>query len=388
MLVLWMLVVMSGAWWALQAVMSGISMRAVPRLAALPAEALASWPTVSVVVPARDEGLHLEAALEAKRSEGYPALEVVVVDDRSQDDTGAIADALAARDSRVRAVHVTEVPEGWLGKVNALARGLDAASGEWVLFSDADVHLAPGTLARLVAWAERSGVDHVALVPSLRSRGPLVAPALATFFRLFSLLPLWKVPDPRSSAAIGAGAFNLFRRRALDASPGLEWLKMEIADDMALGVMLKRAGARQAVVVGGDGAWLDFYPSFRAMARALEKNGAAAPMPLMLLGVAALVVLEAGYLAALAIATPWAWAVGATVAALACVTQWGASRWLSLPRWPALVPWLGVVPLTLAMARSAVLAALRGGVVWRSTFYSTATVRAGQRLGMGRELAR
>ena len=119
---------------------------ALPPLRDLPPPARDAWPRVSIVVPARDEGLHVAAALASKRSCGYPSLEVIAIDDRSTDDTGALIDRAAAADPRVVAVHVTELPDGWLGKVHAMARGLERATGEWVLLSDADVHVEPGAL--------------------------------------------------------------------------------------------------------------------------------------------------------------------------------------------------------------------------------------------------
>jgi hypothetical protein len=179
---------------------------------------------------------------------------------------------------------------------------------------------------------------------------------------------------------VGIGAFNLVRRSALERTPGLEWLKMEIGDDMALGVMLKRSGARPAVLNGRAEVSLEFYPSLRALTRALEKNGASVPFPQLFFGNLLLVVLECGLLAGvlsghvplqlLAMAT-WAVASGVSL---------GVSRWLGFPRWPALIPFLGILPLAWAMIRSGVLALVRGGVLWRGTYYPTSTVRAGRRL--------
>lgn len=367
------------AWWLGLAAAFLKARAALPRLAALPLQEQARWPRVSVVVPARDEGRHVGEALRAKLADGYPALEVVLVDDRSTDDTGAQARAIAAVDGRVTVARVDALPEGWLGKVHALQVGLEHASGEWILFSDADVHLAPGTLQRLVAWADREGVDHLVCLPGLTGGGPGITATLAGFFRMvFTLSRLWAVERPDSSAAVGAGAFNLFRRAALDRTPGLPWLRMEIGDDMALGVMLKRGGARQRAVVAREAVSLEFYPSLAAMTRALEKNGASAPMPLVVLGCLLLVVLELGWLAG-----PSLPAVG-LAGAVAALTQLGVCAWLGLPRWPALLPGLGVLPLAWAMIRSSALALVRGGVRWRGTFYPTAVVRAGMRLGVGR----
>ncbi|MCI0571976.1 MAG: glycosyltransferase, partial [Myxococcaceae bacterium] len=349
---------------------------------ALRAPPPAVWPRVSLVMPARNEEAHLASALQTKLSDTYPELELVLVDDRSTDGTGAVANAFARSEPRLQVVHVEQLPEGWLGKVNAMQRGLESASGTWVLFSDADVHLASGTLERIVAHAENTGLDHVTVLPGITARGAALVPALAYFFRLVSVGGrLWAVSDPRSSAAAGVGAFNLVRRSALERTPGLQWLKMEIADDGALGVMLKRSGARQAVLNGREAVSLEFYPSYRAMVRALEKNGASAPLSALLFGLPLLVALEWAPLAGVLSGRPGLIALGLGAWASGGVVTARFLRWLGMPRWPALLPPLGVLPLTWAMFRSGVLALVRGGVLWRGTFYPTRVVRAGARLG-------
>lgn len=364
--------------WVAQATMAALAARSLRTVSSLPLVERADWPTVSLVIPARDEGTTVRAALETRLREGYPRLEVVLVDDRSSDDTGAQARALAEQDARVTVTRVDELPAGWLGKVNALEHGLRVARGEWILFSDADVHLAPGTLRRIVGWAEEEHVDHVTAFPAVERTGPLTTLTLASFFRFVVTAPrLWAVADPRSSAAAGVGAFNLFRRRTLEQTPGLEWLKMEIGDDQALGVMLKRlGGAAQRVVVAREAVSLQFYPSFLALARALEKNGAQAPFPLVLLFLAVLTILELGWLAGFALA----WPLGVSAWAFNAAVGLAVARWLGHPRWPALLPGLGFLPLAAAMGRSGLLAWRRGGVMWRGCFYPTALLRAGRRL--------
>jgi len=342
------------------------------------------WPRVSVIMPARNEERTLEPALSSKLKETYPEIELILVNDRSTDATGAVANAFARTEPRLQVVHVDTLPEGWLGKVHAMQRGYERVSGEWVLFSDADIHLEPGVLERVVAYAEREQRDHVCILPTVTCSGPVLQATLSTFFRMLCVgARLWAVPDPRSSAAIGVGAFNLVRRAALARTPGLEWLKMEIGDDAALGVMLKRSGARQAVLNGRSVVSLEFYPSFQALTRALEKNGASIPFPTLLVGNLLLAGLECGFLAGfssghlplvLLSAATWAVAGGATL---------GLCRWLGFKPGSAWFPFLGALPLAWAMVRSGALALVRGGVVWRGTFYPTAVVRAGLRLGPG-----
>jgi cellulose synthase/poly-beta-1,6-N-acetylglucosamine synthase-like glycosyltransferase len=384
MLLLALLTAASALYWGSQALLLLRVVRSVPTLSAVHAPPPTRWPRLSLIIPARNEERTLEPALRSKLANAYPELELVLVNDRSTDATGAVAESFARTEPRLQVVQVEQLPEGWLGKVHAMQRGLERASGEWVLFSDADIHLAPGVLERVIAYAEHEGLDHVCILPSLTSPGFVLRATLSTFFRLVCTFGrLWAVRDPRSSAAVGVGAFNLVRRSALARTPGLEWLKMEIGDDMALGVMLKRSGARQVVLNGRSEVSLEFYPSYRALTRALEKNGASMPFPVLLVGNLLLVVLEWGLLAGvlsgytpLVLLGAGTWGVGSAVAL-------GLARWLGFSRGPVPLPFLGMLPLVWATLRSGTLALVRGGVVWRDTFYPTSAVRAGLRLRPG-----
>lgn len=357
-------------------------MRAVPRTQRLSAPPPARWPRVSLVMPARNEERELESAMRSKLANTYPELELVLVDDRSTDATGAIADSFARLESRLQVVHVEQLPEGWLGKVHAMQRGLERATGEWVLFSDADVHLAQGVLEKIIAYAEHEGLGHVCVLPTITCSGFVLQMALVSFFRLLCVgTRMWAVANPRSSAFMGIGAFNLVRRSALERTPGLEWLKMEIADDVALGMMLKRSGAKQAVLNGRSDVSLEFYPSLGVFTRALEKSGATFPFPALVVSNLLLLVLECGLLAGVLSGRPPLVLLGAGTWALGAATTWAFCVWSGFPRRPVPLAFLGILPGVWATTRSAVLARVRGGVVWRGTFYPTAVVRAGQRVG-------
>ena len=106
--------------------------------------------------PACNEAAHLESAARTILDQDYPQLEIILVDDRSSDGTGALIDLLAREDARVKAIHIDKLPDGWLGKVHALQRGVERAEGEWLLFTDADVHFAPTMLRRAVAYVTHS----------------------------------------------------------------------------------------------------------------------------------------------------------------------------------------------------------------------------------------
>ncbi len=376
---MWLLVALSSLYWLITAITAWHSRRRVPTLQTLTAPDPGAWPTVTVVIPARDEATHIHDALLAKLNDGYPALKVLVVDDRSTDDTGARAKALG--DARVDVTRIDALPPDWLGKVHALQRGVEASDSDWLLFSDADVHLAPGTLRRVIAWATTNQVEFVSALPSITPGDAPTTVALQAFFRLIVLAGrLSSVADPKSTAAAGVGAFNLVKRSALQRTEGLAWLKMEVGDDMALGALMKRAGVKCAVLVAQEAVTLEFYPSLAALFRALEKNGAQAPAAQMVGGLLALTALELGFYAGLWSGLAWVQLLSLATFALAVHTDWSVARWLRMPSWTALMPGLGALPLNVAMLRSCLLAAARGGVVWRGTFYATAVVRAGQRL--------
>ncbi|OJH35649.1 glycosyltransferase [Cystobacter ferrugineus] len=357
-------------------------MRAMPRIERLNAPPPARWPRVSLVMPARDEERTLESAMRSKLGNTYPELELVLVDDRSTDGTGAIADQFARTEPRLQVVHVEHLPEGWLGKVHALQRGLERASGEWVLFSDADVHLAPGVLEKIIAHAEQEGLGHVTVFPQFTCSAFALQMTLVSMFRLVCVRTrMWEVSDPSSSTAMGIGAFNLVRRSALERTPGLEWLKMEIADDVMFGTMLKRSGAKQAVLNGRNSVSLEFYPSLGAFTRAMEKSGASFPLSVLVLGNLIQVVLECGFLAGVFSGHPALVLLGGGTWALGAVMTWAFSVWAGFSRWTAPLAFLGILPTAWVSIRSAVLARVRGGVFWRGTFYPASVVRAGQRLG-------
>jgi len=219
------------------------------------------WPTVSVVVPARDEEKGLEGALRSLANLDYPALEVIAVDDRSTDGTGAIIDRMAAADSRVRALHVTELPEGWLGKCHAMQEGARRTGGELLLFTDGDVVFAPDTLRLAVRHLLARRLDHLALLPGLVPGGYWEDAVKSYFAMLFIVgVRAWAVDSASKAVYVGIGAFNLLRRTAYEAIGGHETLRLDVTDDLMLGKRVKQAGFRQeALTCAFDGrrAWGD-----------------------------------------------------------------------------------------------------------------------------------
>jgi glycosyltransferase involved in cell wall biosynthesis len=358
------------------------TVRAVPALDDWPLPADARWPSLSVISPACDEAETLREAARARLATDYPDVEFILVDDRSRDGTGAIVDELAAADPRVRALHVRELPEGWLGKVHAMDAGLRVARGEWILFSDADVHFAPDALRRALALAQARGLDHLAVLPRLLP-GPLLLDAtISAFGRHFTLgVRPWAVEDPKSKASVGVGAFNLVRRPALERIGGLRRLRLSVADDLALGALLKASGARQGLAISRRAVFLQWYDSYGAMVRGLSKGlfayaGRCEPLRLALLGVVVGLLDLSPWLALLLpLGLTWLHVLGGVMSAASLLCSALGDRWAGRPIRAALLQPLGSLLMAWIFERAAFVGWRRGGVVWRGTLYPSALLR-------------
>ncbi|WP_328601168.1 glycosyltransferase [Actinomadura physcomitrii] len=212
----------------------------IPDGGADPSADPSAWPHVTAVIPARDEAAVLPATLPTVLAQRYPGrFDVVVVDDASTDGTAEAAAALGAS----RVVRARERPAGWAGKVWAMSEGVRAA-GEpaFYLFTDADIAYAPGTLARLVRAAhDRDLVSRMATLSTATAWERWIVPAFVYFFA--QLYPFRRVARGRRTAA-AAGGCMLVRRETLEAAGGLAAIRDALIDDVALGRLLKRAGAR------------------------------------------------------------------------------------------------------------------------------------------------
>lgn len=346
--------------------------------------------SLSVIVPARNEGLGVAAGLRSLLASKGVDLEVIAVDDRSTDETGAAMDAFlhASREAGVTYAveHLDELPAGWLGKPYAMARGTALASGEWLLFTDADVVFAKDTLARALAWLECEGADHLLVVPTVMARSAGEAMMLP-FLHVLSIWGprLWRVADPRSRDAIGVGAFNLMRRSTYEAVGGWERLRMEVIEDVRMGYLIKQAGFASRVVTGHNLVRIRWAHGAWGVVDNLTKNVFAAfryRIGLIVAGTVATAITcllpFAGLVLGLGWDRAWLWPSLASLAALAAL-YWryrefadpsGAATMLRLLAFPA-----AALVFIYAMVRSTVLTLMRGGVVWRGTFYPLRELR-------------
>ncbi|HEY0153067.1 MAG TPA: glycosyltransferase family 2 protein [Longimicrobium sp.] len=234
----------------------------------------AELPLVSVVVAARDEERNVEEAMGSILAQDLADIELVVVDDRSADRTGEILDRMAAADPRLRVVHVRELPAGWLGKNHALDLGAADARGELILFTDADVVMAPDTVRLAASYMERERLDHLTMAPRIDMPGFLLQ-AFGVLFGICFLLfsRPWKARDPRSASHIGIGAFNLVRASSYRHVGTHRAIAMRPDDDMKLGKLMKKNGQRQDFLVAVNHVSVEWYRSIPEAVRGLRKNG-------------------------------------------------------------------------------------------------------------------
>src|SRR5580704_1622586 len=208
-----------------------------------------SQPTVSVIVPARNEEACLGACLESLVAQADVSFEIIVVDDGSTDRTREIAQCFLA----VRVVDPGPLPPAWSGKNNALVAGAYDARGTWLLFTDADTVHSAGSLGRSVAEARRRGVAMLSYSPEQEVHGfwekavmPVIFAELATTYRPSD------VSDPASPAAAANGQYLLISRDAYDAVGSHAAVASDLLEDVALAKLVKSSGRKIVFRFGAD----------------------------------------------------------------------------------------------------------------------------------------
>ena len=232
-------------------------------------ETATGGPTVSVIVPARNEEACLQTCLESLTSQTGVAFEIIVVDDHSTDRTREIATSFPA----VRVVDAGELPDGWTGKNNAVITGASQARGQWLLFTDADtVHL-PGSLAAALAEAQENGADLLSYSPEqIAASFWEMATLPVVFAELARQYPPAKVSDPASPIAAANGQFILIRRETYDAVGGHTAVADQILEDVALASAVKRSGKKIRFRYAADRVRTRMYRNFRQLRDGWTKN--------------------------------------------------------------------------------------------------------------------
>lgn len=359
-------------------------------------------PSLAVVVPARNEEAEIEAALRSLLQLNYPQYQIVVVNDRSTDQTGAIMERLAAEPAsagKLRVLHVRDLPSGWLGKVHAMWLGSqsdaaqrNAAQGNsaqenvapqtasyWLLFTDADCVFHPDSLRRAIHYATKTAADHLVLFPTthMKTLGERMMIGFPQTMSSFAMRP-WKVRDPKSRDYIGVGAFNLIRRSAYEAIGTYEKLRLEVVDDLKLGESIKKAGLRQDVVFGRDLVSLRWAVGALGVVANLEKNLFAFlqfRISLVLAVCALTFFLCVCPFLGIFLAPGWAKAGFAFAVAMIALAYTLSGRYMGSSPLLFLTCPVAALVFNFAALQSAFLALRDGAITWRGTKYSLEELR-------------
>ena len=367
--------------WLVLAAQCFAGMRRVPRVSSVTPLPDAALPSVSLLVSARDEAEKMPAALRSMLALDYPAYEVVAVDDRSTDATGEILREFASACKHLRAVRVDELPAGWLGKPHGLQTAYERSTGDWLVFTDADVRYEPQSLRLAVSLAIERGLDHLTLIPKMEMHG-FWERTLMNFFGLAGIMASrpWAVPDPASSAYVGIGAFQLIRRAAYEKLGTHRSLAFEVVDDMKLGRLAKRAGLKSSTGIALDLLRIRWHSGIGSIIRGTEKNffaTASFRTGIALAQCLAALVVNVLPFAALPFVTGWALVFAATAAGVAVLLSGAGAAWAgSSPLYGFTHPLGAVLVIYMAM-RSMAITLRQRGIYWRGTFYPLEELRRG-----------
>jgi glycosyltransferase involved in cell wall biosynthesis len=356
-----------------------------------------SNPRVSIIVPARDEEKDIERSLTALLALDYDNFEVIAVNDRSTDRTGEIMDKLArnhkqdlgapflasfARSAeRLRVIHHRDLPAGWLGKTHAMWTATNEATGDWLLFTDADVIFKADSVRRALAYAEAEHADHVVVFPQMIMKRPGEYMMIAFFQTMFVFghRP-WKVADPKTKDHMGVGAFNLIRRSTYEAVGTYQALRMEVLDDMKLGKVVKKAGFAQRNVFGADLISIRWAHGARGVVNNLTKNFFAVlsfQWWRTLISAFGLVFLNLMPFFGVWLAHGWARLPYAIALGSMFLIYLGMSWRSGVPAYYFVLHPVSTALFTYTLLRSMCLTLWNNGIVWRGTKYSLEELRKG-----------
>ncbi|MFA9558590.1 glycosyltransferase family 2 protein [Evansella sp. AB-rgal1] len=219
---------------------------------------------VSIIVAAKNEEKDIKECLESLLNQLYKNMEIIIVNDRSTDNTGPIIDILATNNI-IKAIHIKELPHGWLGKNHALYKGAQHATGDWLLFVDGDVIFTEHTVEKAVQYTERKRLDHLTLMPE-NLGGTFF---YRTFHSYWSIIGIWNFIQLRHA---GVGAFNFIKRTVYDEIGTHAALPLAPDDDLKLGKKIVEKGFKQQLGFGTGLVRIQWYEDMLEVIRGLEKN--------------------------------------------------------------------------------------------------------------------
>jgi glycosyltransferase involved in cell wall biosynthesis len=370
------------AFWVFYGLRGAIAIFYFPSLDQFPGTAAAeNLPRISMIFAARDEQEKLPRAIKTLSTIAYPNLEIIAVDDRSKDKTPAILDAAARIDDRLRVIHLKKLPQGWLGKPHALQNAYEASTGEWLLFTDADVKFAPDALIRAMNLAQARGIDHLTLLGDVEREG-FWETVLLTFFGVAMHLAneSHQVANPNSRAYLGVGAFQLVRRSAYEACGTHRRLAMEVVDDMKLGKIIKLGGYKSCVGVAVGFLSFRWQSGFRNLINGVTKNffaGLNYSIPFAATAIIGMLLTNFVPFVAVIFGLGWVRILAGISVAVALLFHMFVDIRGKISPLYALTHPIGALIFCWMILRSVIVTLRNGGVTWRDNFYKLDDLKKG-----------
>lgn len=340
-------------------------------------------PLVSIILAAKEEESTIRETVQHLLQQDYARFEIIAVNDRSRDTTGRKLDELrkwseSRPDIRVplTIIHITSLPDGWLGKNHALYQGYLQAKGNYLLFTDADIQFQPSTIRDAIQYAEKQDADHVTMSPYMKSNSFWLRAFVHYFlFSLCLFIRPWRANlDHQHRHGMGVGAFNLIRRKAYEGIGTHKAFALRPDDDLQLGLRVKKAMYKQRFVTGNDHLEVEWYPDLKSAVLGLEKNlfsGFRYRFTYALAGVIGQLLFFFFPFIGLWFIPGWpriayilsaAIAIGLYIISTRRMTRDSGREAIVFP--------ITVCLLVYVLSRSVYLTLRRGGIYWRGTFYS------------------
>jgi len=372
----------TAVFWMIEVVVLARGVRSIPSIAEAAFASLdAKGPAISVLFAARDEAEKLPDALATMLTLDYPDYEVIAVDDRSRDRTHTILKQAARENPHLKPIRVGSLPGGWLGKPHALQQAYEHSSGEWLVFTDADVHFAPDVLGRALTLANQRNWDHLTLLCGAKMF-TFGEKLIMTFFGIAFMIGTrpWEASNRRASGYSGVGAFQMIRRTAYEQLGTHRRLAMEVVDDMKLGKLAKEAGVRSGVARAGAAVTVHWHAGLGDTIRGTEKNFFAATgfkLRRAVAQIGAILLLCVMPVGALPWAHGWTRVFALIATALPLLATAGVAYELDSPLCYSLTYPLGAFLFAWMLARSTIATLWRRGILWRGRFYPIEELKRG-----------
>lgn len=336
-------------------------------------------PSVAIIIPVRNEQDNLQHALKSVCRLNYPNYKIIVVNDRSTDDSAKILAALQNEYQQINVINIETLPENWLGKNHALYKGYTLSNDEYLLFTDADVVFEEDVLSKAMQYVIKNKLDHLTILPEINCQSSILKSVITTLIIMLTAMQRpWAAKLKSSKASMGVGAFNLVRRKAYERAGTHKAIAMRPDDDLKLAVIMKSSGGKADVLYGLNELKVEWYKSVKEFIEGLMKNAFSGfnynilkavggalgtllffvlPLPVILLLGNKLQRCLVVYMLLFQVILYWK-------------LPGSKGKW-----WYSLMSIYGGMIMTFVIIKSSFITIRNGGIFWRGTFYSLKQLR-------------